>query len=285
MKVRYQISVPPLFPVLILCIWNLSCETTFEPLQENDLYAFTMYGSLDLHAETQWVRVMPIGETLIYKNPEPNGTKVSLIRESTGEMTALNDSLFRFGGDAYVWNYWAGTTLQPNEEYRVVAETTDGRKSQSVVTLPSFLPIPDVTYSVEEESGTVSGSTEDPLVTVEMRYLAQAITEVGCAQEMEVIISHLDDVFITPEGEYHFDIDNRFRIASGLGGNVPYIVNKRELVVISASEEDWPDIADLTEEEIILPDLVSNVENGTGVIAGIATRRVIITPRRPACEN
>lgn len=258
------------------------CEQAFEPLQENDQYLFTMYGTLDVHADTQWVRVMPIGQTLIPTDTIPNQTKVTLIRESTGKATVLRDSLFRFGGSAYAWNYWTTEPIHPKETYSLIAETPDGEQSTSQIHTPSQLPIPNIEYSPENEQGFITGTSADPLVTVEMHYMVQAV-EYGCFPEREIIFSHLDDIVTDGNGKFSLKINHRLTIAGELGVTAfGYNVNHRKLVIISGSE-DWPDFADLNEEEIVLPDVISNVENGTGLIAGIANRTIEITPRREPC--
>lgn len=261
----------------------ISCEHSFDPLQENDRYVYSMYGSLDVHADTQWVRVMPIGESLIPTDSTLQKTDVILIRESTGNTTVLKDSLFRFGGNAYVWNYWTTQNLFPDESYIIKATADDGRQSISEISMPSELPIPEIHYVENTERGTITGSSKDALVTVEIRYLVQTIGEMGCAPEREISISHLEDLYIFANGEYHFTVDNKVSIARELGVTPSnYRVNKRDLNIISAGK-DWPNLADVNEEETVLPDVISNVENGTGFIAGIARRSVAISPRRPPC--
>lgn len=269
--------------MIVIASMFFGCETTFEPLQPNDQYVFSMYGAVDLQGDYTKIRVMPIGETLIPRDPEPNGTEVTLIRNSTGDLYTLNDSLFRFGGDAYVWNYFADETLQPNEEYTLFAESPDGGQSHAVISIPSVLPIPEVEYSTATESGTISGSSVDPVVTIETRYIVQVITDFGCEPEREISISHTEDAFIYRDGRYLVDVNNRPAIGRRLGPSVTdYVVNSREVVVISASE-DWPDTDNLTDEEMVLPDVVTNVENGTGFVAGISSQTVQVTPRREPC--
>lgn len=278
-----QFSISRMVIISIFVIYASGCEESFEPLQDNDQYAFSMYGTLDIHSDTQWVRVMPVGESLIPTNPEPNGTEVTITREATGDSFVMSDSLFRFGGNAYVWNYYTTENIQPNEMYTIRSVAPDGQQSQVNVTTPSVLPVPEVEYSEEDEEGVITGSSVEPLVTVEFRYLVQALTDMGCAPETEIILSHLNEVNVDQEGNYRISVENKSAIAGELGvSGSSFIVNKRELVVISASE-DWPDISELNDEEIVLPDAVSNVENGTGVVAGIARRLIEITPRRLPC--
>ncbi|MEX0607891.1 MAG: hypothetical protein WD016_07210 [Balneolaceae bacterium] len=257
-----------------------SCDSHFDPLKENERYAFSMYGTLDLHADTQWVRVMPIGEKLIPDDPEPTDVQVTLTRVSNGESIVMNDSLFRFGGDGYVWNYWVSSSLHPNEQYTVTAEEPERGQSGSVVTMPSVLPVPEVEYSIDTEGGTVSGSFTDSLIVLETRYWVQFGP--SCAQQKQIIVSHLEQINDRSGGDFHFSFDNRIPLRTG-AGVAGYMVKERMFFMITASK-DWPYLANLNDEEVTLPDAVSNVENGTGLITGIAQRIIEITPRQPCID-
>lgn len=274
-----------IFLFVLLCVSGLGCENEFDPLQENDRYVFSMYGTFDIHADTNWVRVMPITETLIPRDPEPNGTTVTMIHQRTGEETQLQPKLLRFSGNVYVWNYWTTKELEPQEEYIIRAESSAGNQSYAIITIPSELEIPDVTYMEENESGEIRGNSEDTLVTLDFSYLVQVIRNRVVEPEVEVLISNLDDINLKTNGDYCAEIDNVEKLEEILLANRDeMIVNRRELVVISSSE-DWPHLADLSEEEVVLPDVVSNVVNGTGFIAGIAKRKIVITSKRIAAEN
>lgn len=274
--------------ILLLAVFSIAvgtgCDNTFDPLKENDQYVFSMYGAADLHGEFTKIRVMPIGDTLIPTDPEPNETQVTLIRNSTGEETVLNDSLSQLRFNTYVWNYLTSENLHANEEYTLLAETPDGDHSTASINLPSELPVPTIeSYTPDIEEGVFSGTSEDPVVTIETRYLVQVITEFDCEPERELVFSHLDDVTVYQDGRYYLEVRNASAIARELGPTVEdFQINGRELVVIS-SGEDWPDTSDLSEEEIVLPDMVTNVEQGTGLVAGVAGRRVQITPRQEPC--
>lgn len=283
-KRSYLSAVPAVVLALFTIVTGTGCEQTFEPLQDNDRYAFSMYGTLDLHADTQWVRIMPVGETLLPENPELKEAEVILTRELTGESSVMEDSLFRFSNTVFVWNYGSAESLNPNEAYTITAETPDGLQSKVTVTMPSVLPVPEVEYDTEFEDATVTGSSVEPLVSFEFRYHVQVNTDFGCTPETEIILSHLGDVYVDyQDGSYLLDVENRTAIARELGvTGSNFIINRRELVIIAASG-DWPDLTDLNDEETRLPDAVSNVENGTGVVAGIAARYITITPRREPC--
>lgn len=267
--------------LLIAFISFSGCENTFTPIKENDELVFSMVGVLDINADTQWVRVMPIGKSLLSLNSEHDGTEVRLIRESTGKETTMNDSLFRFNEDTYVWNYWTDEPIRPNEFYTVIAETPGGEQSKVRVETPSAPPIPEVDFNERLERIFVNGELTDSLVVLESHYLIQPITDMGCAEETEIKLSHMDQLVIRQDSQYYMTVENAGEIWQELGVS-SYLINRRALIIITATH-DWPNAALLTEDEVALPDVISNVENGTGVVAGIARQEIILTPRKPPC--
>ena len=268
---------------LFLCIFT-GCEQTFEPLQENDDLVFSMYGTVDVHGEFSTVRVMPIGKSLINRNPEPNGTRATLVHSITGQSVSFSDSLFKFGGDAYVWNYLSEEELQANNRYRFIAENPEGKSSYAQINLPSDLPLPVVEeYNTGFESGIFNGESDDPIVSVKTRYIVQPTNELGCDPEVEVVISHLDQLITYSDGSYRLVVNNRSEISAALGPSVDsFRINRRELLVVS-SGDDWPDLSELIDLEITLPDAINNVEGGVGYVAGIAGRIIQITPPQEPC--
>ena len=258
---------------LLVVLWGTGCENTFKPLEEGGEHNFTMYGALDLHADTQWVRVMPIGEQLIPSKLENSTEKVELIREKTGETIVLNDSMFVFGRDAIVWNYWTTEQLHPNEVYTIRAESQEGELSSATVNIPSPLPRPTVEV-VDEHDGIVRGISSSPLVTVDLELQVQLVSEVGSVSPpREYRLSLLDQVRRDAKGEYFFNYSIDDLLFQELNMRSGYIVSNKTLVLIKGSE-DWPDLSDFSELETGIPNVASNIENGTGYIAGIARREM-----------
>jgi len=262
----------------------MGCEQTFEPLQKNDELVFSMYGVVDVHGKFSVVRVMPIGEGLLNTNPEPNNSQVFLTHNSTGERFTYQDSLFKFGGDTYVWNYFSNDNLIANDSYLFEAEDSEGRSSVAQINLPSELPLPTIEeYSTGFESGIFEGESEDPIVSVKTRYIVQPTNELGCDPEMEVVISHLDRLTTRADGSYRLEVNNRSEISRALGPSVEsFRINRREFLIVS-SGEDWPDLSELIDLEITLPDVINNVEGGVGYVAGVAGRIIQITPPQEPC--
>jgi len=228
---------------------------------------------------------MPVGQSLIPSDSTQSDVVVNFEKQSTGEVYAMEDSLFKFGGDTYVWNYRLTVDLNGEESFEIVAESQKGDQSRVVVDTPSPLPEPDVIYAGDSESISVSGIALDTVVVAESKYLAQAITSAGCAPEREVVISHLDDLNFTSGNELSFNSENSEDIAEELGVNGDaFIINHREFVLVTAGP-DWPDNVDLSDFEKNLPEVNSNVEGGTGIVAGIAKREVEISERVSPCEG
>ncbi|WP_421773583.1 hypothetical protein [Gracilimonas sp.] len=269
--------------IMLLSVLYGGCQNEFEPFEKTDKYVFSMNGYLDVHADTQWIRVMPIGETFLALDSAINPNQVRLTREVTGESVVLNDSLFTFSGDTYVWNYWSPDSIVTNEEYRITAIDSEGKQSSAVLRTASELAIPRIEYTQDFEEISVSGVVEDSLILLETRYIVQAFVEVGCTPEREIRFSHIEDITLGVNGEYSFTSTNREAIAEKLDvGPFSFQVNERKLVIITAGE-NWPDYMSFSDLEVDLPDVISNVENGTGFVAGIAKREIMITDRQPPC--
>jgi hypothetical protein len=259
-----------------------SCNDTFEPLQENDRYVFSMYGSLDVHADTQWVRIMPIGKTLLPETVDNARAEVELTRLSTGESVSFKDSVFIFGGTTTVLNYWTTERIFPNETYRLKATDVNGLSSQAVVTTPQEQPVPFISYDDVIEQGFIEGLVTDSIVSVVVVYHVQVTTNFGCTPEEIVTIPHTADVYYY-ENVYRMSFRDRGAISNRLGIQTGQLqINHREGIVVTA-KDTWPRLLDLSAEEMVLPDLVSNVDGGTGYVAGIARRRFAFKERGPEC--
>lgn len=275
-------KIASLFVTLLIVALGAGCDDTFEPFQENELF-FSMYGVLDLHADTQWVRIMPIGQTLFTDEPESNNVEVSLTRLSTGETTALNDSVFVFGNDAYVWNYWQPMTLHPNEPYRLTARNEEGNESVAQITMPSVLPVPDVEYDINDEEGSVAATFSDSLIVLDTWYRVQFFSGTSCIQEEVMSFSSVSQITDRANGSFDINISNGIALSRRIGAR-SHAITERRLVMITASR-DWPYLDGLTDEEVALPDIARNVTNGVGLVPGVAKRVVQLSPRTYPCTT
>lgn len=257
----------------ISCIPFLTdCNQTFEPIQENDRYHFSIYGTLDAAADTQWIRVGTVRQN-IDEAPDPTGIKVTLEHIQSGQTFLMNDSLFT---SKNVLNYWTTTDIENEQTYRITVEQADGKASSVTVTTPKQLPSPYIIF------------TQDPN---------------GVNIYVDDIVEHLADlqsvwyITLNPETEprkriYRFPIRNTLRNTYSFYGAYSAFSNweeqlgqieqsigqadysiERALVFIAAGGPEWDEsFTSIDDLEYFLDGTASNVENGLGYVVGIDGR-------------
>lgn len=252
----------------------MGCENTFEPFEKDHGLNFTMFGALDLTADTQWVRVMPVMDSLVSRSPNPIDAEVSLIRLSDGHKTVLNDSLFKFRDEYYAWNFWTTEPLQESEEYKIVAEASDGRTSSATLSIPPDFPTPLVQYFPRNERGWVYGTGIERVVVADGIYNVRIIDDGVLIKQGWIHVPHVYDVYYNENGQFEFELYDVRTIAKRYGVPLNSVgILDREVLVVSGTS-DWPDFEGLLREEYVLPNLQSNVENGLGVVSGIVSKRI-----------
>lgn len=259
--------------VLLMVSGMAGCENSFEPFEENYGLHFTMFGALDLSADTQWVRVMPIMDSLVSRSSKPIDAQVSLTRLSDGQKTILNDSLFKFRDEFYAWNFWTTVPLQEGGEYRIEAKASDGRTSSATFTIPPDFPTPLVEYYPRNETGRVYGSGVERVVVASGIYYVQTISDHGQLLRQWVHVPHAYEVEYFGNNNFQFTLNDQRTIAERLGVSTLGITILDREVLVASGTSDWPDYEGLLREEYVLPDVQSNVENGLGVVSGIVTKK------------
>lgn len=272
-RVQFIFSMAMIIVVVISVVFN-GCDQSFEPFQENDRYAFSIYGYLDASADTQWVRVMPVRHSFLL-SPDPIDVTVTLEHlDAEGETIILNDSLFYYGQNAYAWNFWTTMDLQSSQTFRLSAEDSDGNVSSATVAIPDDFPDPVIEIDLEYSEEYVYVNGVDNLADVHSvhklhHHLSDVTTEYSFSH-------HQDSVAAFARQDEHMVLLNPSEAREYLEIYVeenPYTVLQREVYVAAAGPE-WQFFPNLDEEAIALPDGISNVENGVGYVVGIISKRV-----------
>lgn len=268
-------SVPPvltrlrwrLFPVVMTAALATGCDYPFEPIQKPGDAVFSMFGYLDLRADTQWIRVMPIREKLLLE-PAPIDAVVTLEHVGSGHTVTLTDSLFSFpvrelDSVAYAYNFWTAEPLEPGATYRLRAERTDGATATAIVVMP-----PDL--AVDFLSGPGFGS-DNALLLVRAEHLLYvdlfyAMIARGTGDRAQSVTIRQDQV--SPG-----DIPgtNRVFISGQEIERAGFLDVFRREIRLAVATSDWPFYPDLSDAEVSLPgEMPSNVENGFGFVGGVA---------------
>lgn len=263
-----------------------ACNQTFEPIQENDIYHFSIYGTLDAAADTQWVRVGTVRQN-INEPPDPTGIEVTLEHVQSGQTVVMNDSVF---ASRNVLNYWTTMEIKNEETYRISAEQTDGKTSRVTVTTPKKLPPPFIIVISDPNGANI--------------YVDNVNEHIADIQSVWFVT-------LNPETEpqkriYRFPIRQTLRdtysfygVYSAFAnwekqaeqiersiGNAEYFVESRQ-VFIAAGGPEWDEsFTTIDDIEYFLDGTASNVENGLGYVVGIDGQWFVqgtcLTPDRAA---
>lgn len=251
----------------------ISCDDSFQPLQENNKYYFSIYGTLDAAADTQWVRVGPARQD-INEPPDPTGIKVTLEHTQSGEIVLMNDSLSSSKG---FLNYWTTMDIEHEQTYRIKVEEAGGKASQVTVTTPPELP------SIYIIIGGVGTSAAANI------YIDDAAEHIADLQSVWYVV-------INPGTEnlrrvYKFPLrNNLIHTSAYFGAYYTFNIWERELAHIEQSVGDaniavasrqffvaaggpeWDDnLSSIDDLEYFLDGTGSNVKNGLGYVVGISS--------------
>ena len=113
------------------------CDESVDPFVESERY-FSVYGTLDMNADTQWVRVVPIDTTIFVGGDDAVDAQVSSTDASTGIRTEWTDSLFVFRDGSLGHVFFAPVRVQAGHSYRLEFSKSDGRTAFAETTMPGI---------------------------------------------------------------------------------------------------------------------------------------------------
>lgn len=285
MRVKYSIFwiCLVLFGFLIL----KGCDQTFEPLQENNQYHFTIFGYLDASAvaDTQWVRIVPPRQQIDTPAIVPD-MKVTLENVETGNIIVMKDSLFGEGSDFNYINFYSMADIKPDQTYRITAEHPDGKTSRTSLTTPEEFPTPlflmDSSFVPRElhHSVIITGLENQKLVDIQTWYFVRnnesnkirkfAFSYRNSAEWHDYSYggAYIADVIPQREEGRIFGTLN----ISSFFESANYDLLRRQIFVAVAGpewNEEIPDMSDLVYAQM---EGFSNVENGLGYMVGVYSK-------------
>lgn len=269
-----------LFTFAFSLLFLSGCDQTFTPIQDNYRAPFSMFGYLDVSADTQWVRVTPVRGQIDLSTTVPE-MSVSVEDLETRNRAMFTDSLFLHGDGFHVLNAWGATDiLKPEQTVRFKAERPDGAESHVNITFPPDFSTPRM--EIYEVSDVVLVYIEgvERLIEVQVR----ALVHVKAPSAGWDYI----DVFRRPERRITKTGPGEYRVLMTPGSK--YVLNVPEppagwddleveyldhQVFVASGGPEWrEDLANLTDIQYSLPEVLSNVENGTGYMFGIVSKSI-----------
>ncbi len=129
-----------LFPLLLFIFLLSSCDSSFDPVVQDQAEFYGVFGFLDTAADTQFVRVSPLRETL-----EPSGElvvpQVVSTHLATGEQTVWQDSIVVLDDGRRGQLFFAQVAVNPGDTYRLEVRGPEGEVTRAVTEVPSRLRI------------------------------------------------------------------------------------------------------------------------------------------------
>ncbi len=132
-------SVLLTLPLLLVALLVGACEDSVNPILESDRN-FSLFGTLDMDQDTQFVRVVPIRPTLF---PDPNQQiDISFVSTdlTSGATTVWNDSLITFDDGSTGLIFYAPLRIRPGRTYRIEVATPSLELITSAETTAPTLP-------------------------------------------------------------------------------------------------------------------------------------------------
>ena len=302
---RRRYRRPALAAVLGVLLLVGACDPSVTVLNPSEQYRFTLFGTLDVAADTQVIRVEPLGDPSPLGAPPDLDASVVLENLDDGTQVALDDSFETVsGGIAQVHNFRTADSIHPGTEYRV-AVRVDGNAVTTVTTTtpaqpptlehkpdstsdePFLLPC-ELNFQGEplpaENTFSLRALGLDALAAVKVRY---PVTFEGQRAESYTEFDHYEDVSYRPQsGLYQISAfyARDLIMLNEQDEGCPSPSDFREpyaVVTVVAGGSDWPEWRGASLNELARPDTFSNVQGGHGFVGGVYsdTIRVHIRPR------
>lgn len=278
LSVRYLLYT---FVFISLITATISCKDSFQALEDNDQYYFSIYGYLDAAVDTQWVRISPAREQIETPADIPD-MSVTLENLDTGKIITMNDSLFQINGANYL-NFWTTESIENSQRYKLVAERPTGEKSQVTVDIPDEIPVPIViiqkffgqptTYQVIVSDDVYVADVQTKWY-VRIHYPGEVVSKVFTFAHRNTA-SHTDSY--GGAYTYHLSPDEELdeiekKLVFSAEGEVEVI--HRQIFVASAGSEWMPEVSSLDDITYSLLETFSNVEKGVGFLTGIDSKYI-----------
>lgn len=273
------------------------CDPSVTVLKPSDEYRFSLFGTLNVAADTQIIRVEPLGDTTRIGAREDLNATVLLENLESGTEVALADSFESVGGGAARFhNFRTAHSIQPATEYRVSVRVGDERVTSATTTTPArpptlrhepsstddkpFLlpcrtgPLGELIES--ENTFTLRARADESIAAVKVRYLSAPPREV----------SHYDEVeYIEDEDLYRISVfyGRDLSLDTPQGAVCParsQFARPYAVVEVTAGGPDWPDWRGASLNEIARPDTFTNVRGGHGFVGGIYSDTIRVPIRR-----
>lgn len=289
--------------VQLICLGGLllvlGCDPTVEVVEPSEQYRYSLYGALNVAADTQAIRVEALDDTIQLGAPPEIDATVTLENLDTGTQVTLRDSFIALGaGNNPTHNFWTTHPIEPATSYRIAVDQGGEVLTSATTIIPANPPELSQTSSFFLPCGEQNFFS---FVVRNVEHIAAAkviypITYVFQGESPRQTLNEFDySESIRPRGD-DFSIFVRYAPAleelnpnPGPGQSCisrEYFTHPYVLMVVASGGPTWPDWRRLPLDAIARPDSFSNVKGGHGFVGGVYsdTVKVPILERSSAAQ-
>ncbi|MCS3630566.1 hypothetical protein GGP55_001163 [Salinibacter ruber] len=273
------------------------CDPSVSVLNPSDQYRFSLFGTLNVAADTQVIRVDPLGDTSRVGSQKALAATVRLENVETGTQVTLADSFETIGeGSARFHNLKTTHPIRPDTRYRVSVRVEGTPVTTATTTTPARPPTlrheptstddkPFLLPCLTRDRGLVESAN-----TFTLR--ASAVESLAAVQVLYPIEGAFSLVDHYNDAEYR-ETDDLYRISVYYGADIrvgtpggdrctfrSQFVRPHARVAVTAGGPDWPDWRGVSINDIARPDTFTNVEGGHGFVGGVYSDTIQIPIRQ-----
>lgn len=296
-------SVPRVYPfstpwpefvaaLAVTALLAAGCDTSVDTFVPHDGQYFSIFGVLDVAADTQYIRVEPLADSVQVGAPPQIDATVTLEHLGSGHTFTLRDSFMEVHAGDFVHNFWTTEPIEPGARYRLRVQRSDGAASQATTTTPNAPPeiTHDNTFLLPCAGADAQNTFTVRVRNVDNNHLA-ALWVIYVANDLRTNSrrfrhDHFDDaVYKEDVAYYEIPVNYRSDIEqiAVLGDVATPCTNpspSHALVMAAAGGPTWPAFGDASLEELARPDTFTNVENGYGLLGGIYSDTIQVPVRQ-----
>lgn len=271
-----RLQVLPLVALLAtLGVLLTGCDDEVNPFVESERF-FTVFGALDMQADTQFVRVTPIDQVLIDTIEAPLAVTVRSEDLMTGVEHVWRDSVIRFEDGSIGHIFYTPLRVQPGHRYRFeVIRDGDAATTAAETTVPA---LPEATLENVRITGNLvrqainwQGIQQEPV----------RIRTVYRFQESNASFKDIAVLYETSATSTQIDlIDGVLRVDVDYSGDKSDVLEEINLALnpiflgvaqeVTVLDEDYvPPGGTFDPDVLVQPGVFSNVENGFGFLGAV----------------
>ena len=264
---------------LVLSLLLSACEESVSPILESD-QQFTIFGTLDMDQDTQFVRVIPIRPTLVADAGAPLDVTFTSTDLIDGQRLAWRDSTVQFADGTVGHVFYAPVRVRPGHTYRIEiqpsgssiitsAETTVPAQPEAVI-MPEVLQIVFTTQVRARQQILWEGLDEEPF-SIEQWYRFFSIEDFSF-RDVQLPYVPLNGLAEGQADVWEMDLNlvrDRDTLSTMIDLNASTALAGLGMTITLLDDAFAPPGGEFDPDVLAQPGTLSNVENGFGFIGSV----------------